>query len=345
MKSQGLCWPAVHQLIPQWFPTSELGRAVSFFTSGAYFGTVVTLLLSPPLIEAYEWPSVFYFFGLLGLGFVCAWHVCVADSPRAHSSISVAEIELIEENSAPSATVPAATVDAAIPWRLLFQSRQLWAFYLNMFASGWSFFVLLAWMPDYFKETLHVEFKDIGWFTFAPYLCQGACALASGAISQAMVARGAWSADQACGNMQLVGLLGPSLFLALLGYTPVTPTLAVFYLTAALSLNAFTCAGASVYHQLVAPRYSGVVYAIGNTFSIIPGVIGIISAGSILDATRSWSVIFLLGILCFLFGVGVWLWLARGRDEALDAHVRALTPDAPAAAVAAVAEAQCDASL
>jgi MFS family permease len=119
--------------------------------------------------------------------------------------------------------------------------------------------------------------------------------------------------------MQLIGLVGPSVFLLLLGYTPINTTLAVIYLTAALSLNAFTCAGVSVYHQFLVPRLSGLVFSIGNTCSIIPGVIGIVVAGSILDATQSWSLIFLLGIMCFVAGTVVWVCLAHGRPENLDA--------------------------
>ena len=135
-------------------------------------------------------------------------------------------------------------------------------------------------MPEYFKDTLNVDFDKIGFVTVAPYFFQGACAIGSGVLSQALVVRGWASAEQAMYAMQLIGLVGPAAFLALLGYTPITTTLAVCYLTVALSLNAFTCAGASVYHQLIAPRFSGLVFSIGNTASIVPGVVGIVGAFS-----------------------------------------------------------------
>ncbi len=53
--AEGMAWPAVHQLMSVWFPAAELGRAISFFTSGSYFGTVITMLLSPPMISAWGW--------------------------------------------------------------------------------------------------------------------------------------------------------------------------------------------------------------------------------------------------------------------------------------------------
>jgi ACS family sodium-dependent inorganic phosphate cotransporter len=166
--AEGLAWPAVHQLIPQWFPTDELGRAVSIFTSGSYFGTVITLFMSPPMITAYGWPSVFYFFGSLGFGFVLVWNWKITETPSEQSSISHDELVYIESNSQRASH----SAPTHIPWSLLFTSKQLWAFYLNLFASGWSFYVLLAWMPQYFKDALHVDFDSIGFMTLAPYFFQ-----------------------------------------------------------------------------------------------------------------------------------------------------------------------------
>lgn len=265
----------------------------------------------------------------------------VTDSPALHAAIHADEVAFIEANlqqkivdaahtgsAAPSSAatdadhrVPSAP-STRIPWCLLFSSKQLWAFYINFFASGWSFFVLLAWMPDYFREALNVDFDNIGFVTVAPFFFQGACAIGSGVLSQYLIERGVWTAEKACYDMQLFGLVVPAIFLALLGYSFINTPLAVFYLTAALSANAFTCAGVSVYHQLVAPRFAGLIFSIGNTFSIIPGVIGIAAAGSILDATHSWSLIFLAGIACYVVGIVSWLGMANGRCEALEAWER-----------------------
>lgn len=112
-----------------WFPPNEVSRAVSFFTryefdmtvfvgthlfyycyssfssqfflvfmalllvtSGAAFGTVITVLASPPMIAHYEWPVVFYFFGALGCAFTVIWHLVVFDTPADHATISTQEV-------------------------------------------------------------------------------------------------------------------------------------------------------------------------------------------------------------------------------------------------------------
>ena len=317
--AEGMAWPAVHQLMSVWFPAAELARAISFFTSGSYFGTVITMLLSPPMISAWGWPCVFYVFGGLGFVFLTAWEMCVTDSSALHKNIHADEVAFIEANLQQKIVGVPSAPSTRIPWCLLFSSKQLWAFYINFFASGWSFFVLLAWMPDYFKDALNVDFDNIGFVTVAPFFFQGACAIGSGVLSQYLIDRRVWTAEKACVNMQLIGLVVPAIFLTLLGYSVINTPLAVFYLTAALSANAFTCAGVSVYHQLVAPRFAGLIFSIGNTFSIIPGVIGIAAAGSILDATHSWSLIFLAGIACYVVGIVAWLAMAKGRCEALEA--------------------------
>jgi MFS family permease len=149
---QGLAWPAIHSMMSRWFPNFELSRAVCFFTSGSYFGTVLTVLTAPPLISRYRWPSAFYVFGGLGFVFVGFWNWCVVDAPHLHATIHADELLYIE-----TYTRAAVKSTSTVPYGILFRSKQVWAFFANMFASGWGFFVLLSWMPDYFATEMHVN--------------------------------------------------------------------------------------------------------------------------------------------------------------------------------------------
>jgi predicted MFS family arabinose efflux permease len=46
---------------------TERSRAVSFIFGGLHVGSLVGLIVAPPLIEAFGWQSVFYWFGALGV--------------------------------------------------------------------------------------------------------------------------------------------------------------------------------------------------------------------------------------------------------------------------------------
>lgn len=71
----------------------------TFAYAGAQFGTVISLPISGALAaSAAGWPSIFYFFGALGI----LWSICFfflgADSPSKHRSISQEERVYIEES-------------------------------------------------------------------------------------------------------------------------------------------------------------------------------------------------------------------------------------------------------
>eukprot|EP00455_Lapot_gusevi_P056050 TRINITY_DN921_c0_g2_i1.p1 TRINITY_DN921_c0_g2~~TRINITY_DN921_c0_g2_i1.p1 ORF type:complete len:493 (-),score=109.87 TRINITY_DN921_c0_g2_i1:505-1983(-) len=320
--AEGLAWPSIHSLMGSWFPAFELSSAVAIFTSGSYFGTVFTVLAAPPFISHYGWPSVFYIFGFIGFFYAALWWWIVYDTPTTHPTIHPDEVSYIESYR----SVPTSTLSSGyIPWKALLTSKQVWAFFINMFASGWGFFVLLSWMPDYFQEEFKVDLNEVGYYTVMPYVFQGIVAAASGTISSYLVTRFNFSLLATCSIMQLVGLVGPSIFLTLLGFTHTSPVTAAVYLTLALSINATTCAGVSVYHLYIVPQYAGLVFAMGNSWAVLPGVIGVATAGSILDAYHSWTLVFLLAIISYLLGAVVWVVFARGEVQGLEApnHISA----------------------
>ena len=48
------------------FTQEERSRAISFIFSGLHIGSLLGLLVAPPLIENFGWETVFYLFGVAG---------------------------------------------------------------------------------------------------------------------------------------------------------------------------------------------------------------------------------------------------------------------------------------
>lgn len=65
---EGTTFPALSVLLSQWVPIKERGKLGALVLGGGQVGTILGNLLSGVLLDAYEWPVVFYLFG--GLGFV-----------------------------------------------------------------------------------------------------------------------------------------------------------------------------------------------------------------------------------------------------------------------------------
>ncbi|KAL0337518.1 UNVERIFIED_CONTAM: putative anion transporter 6, chloroplastic [Sesamum calycinum] len=64
---EGVSPSAATDMIARSIPIEERSRAVAFVFGGLSVGSVLGLLLAPPLIQNYGWGSVFYIFGSLGL--------------------------------------------------------------------------------------------------------------------------------------------------------------------------------------------------------------------------------------------------------------------------------------
>ena len=60
-----------HQVYCRWVPVQERSRSLSLVYSGMHVGSILGLALSPQMVQAMGWPSVFYIFGSLGIGW-CA---------------------------------------------------------------------------------------------------------------------------------------------------------------------------------------------------------------------------------------------------------------------------------
>src|SRR5215471_6903581 len=63
---EGVNFPAIFSLAARWTRAAERSRALALNYSGVYLGTVLALLLTPPLIVHFGWPSAFYASGALG---------------------------------------------------------------------------------------------------------------------------------------------------------------------------------------------------------------------------------------------------------------------------------------
>lgn len=51
----------------RWVPKNERSRSLAFVYSGMFVGSMIGLAISPHMISAFSWPSVFYSFGSLGV--------------------------------------------------------------------------------------------------------------------------------------------------------------------------------------------------------------------------------------------------------------------------------------
>jgi ACS family sodium-dependent inorganic phosphate cotransporter len=239
---EGVAMPAMNNLLSKWVPVRERSRSLALVYSGMYTGSVLGLACSPHMIHALGWPSVFYIFGALGVGWWAWWWRNAASSPAEDPAISEAERRYIARNTAPSRPL------AAVPWRLLLSKPPVWALIVSHFCHNWGTFILLTWMPTYYNQVLGLDLKSSGLLSVLPWVTMAVAANVGGWIADSLVSRG-WSVTHVRKIMQTVGFLGPAFFLTRLSAVH-TPVGAVACMMAAQGLDAFSQSGLYSNHQV-----------------------------------------------------------------------------------------------
>jgi MFS transporter, ACS family, solute carrier family 17 (sodium-dependent inorganic phosphate cotransporter), other len=286
-------YPAAFNMIGRWVPPLHRSRAVALMTSGAALGTVFALPVSGWLVRDYGWPTPFYAFGVLGLAWAGFWFARVRGGP--------------------SVEAPRSPARAPIPWRALLRSSAVWAIIVGHFCYNWCSYVLLAWLPSYFKSTFGVSVANAGMLSAAPWLVIFLVGILAGFLADYLL-RAGWSATLVRKLAQTIGLSGAGIFLLLLpGAASITSALVLMCL--ATGLLALCLAGFPPNCLDVAPRHADVLYGISNTFATLPGLFGVFITGWLVDRTGSFAVALSVTAGVALLGAVVFLIFASGERQ------------------------------
>ncbi|MGQ0700693.1 MAG: ACS family MFS transporter [Panacagrimonas sp.] len=299
-------FPASYNLFAKWIPRQERSRAVAFTLGGIPMGTVIGLAASGALVAQFGWESVFYVFGAVGIVLAIFWFIAIHDSPARHPGISEAECAHI------AAGLSAATAERTpLPVAKLLKAPAFWALVVNHFCSNWILYVLLSWMPSYFRDVQGLNLAKAGFAAAAPWLSMFVMANLSAWVADETIRRGV-SVSLVRKLMQAGGLLGASAFMLLINQVQ-TPTAAILVMCGALGALGLTWAGYAPNHLEIAPKHADILMGITNTAGTLPGIIGVAVAGWMLDTTGSYVSVFLLA--AGITSVGALVWIVFSRSE------------------------------
>jgi len=287
-------FPASINMIGRWVPVSRRSRAVALFSSGLSLGTVVSLPLTGWLVREHGWPMPFYMFGLVGFVWVAVWFAGVG-SGRG-----------IEAETAP-------TEKRVIPWGRMARTPAVWAICVNHFCHNWSLYVLLAWLPSYFKTMFGVTLTSAGILSAAPWLTSFIMANVGGNVADRMINAGR-SPTFVRKLLQATGLLGTASFL-LLVQSAGSPTTGMLLMCGATGMLALCLAGFSPNSFDIAPLYADVIWGISNTFATVPGIVGVAVTGWLIERTGTYRAPFVLTAGIAVFGALVFLTFGSGRRQ------------------------------
>jgi MFS transporter, ACS family, solute carrier family 17 (sodium-dependent inorganic phosphate cotransporter), other len=287
-------FPASINMVGRWVPVASRSRAVALFASSLSLGTVVSLPLTGWLVRAYGWPTPFYAFGAVGFVWAAAWVVGVGNGRGVEAE-------------------PVPSDGRSIPWRRIASTPAVWAIVINHFCHNWSLYVLLAWLPSYFRTTFGVTLANAGLLAAAPWLTNFVMANVAGALADGMINRGR-STTFVRRLMQGTGLLGAALFLLLM-QTASSPMTGVLLMCGATGTLAFCFAGFSPNSFDIAPRYADVIWGISNTFATLPGIVGVAVTGWLVERTGGYAAPFIVTAAVGAAGALVFLKFGSGQRQ------------------------------
>ncbi|KAL5550031.1 hypothetical protein UlMin_000207 [Ulmus minor] len=271
--AEGVALPCMSTLLSRWFPTQERASAVGISMGGFHLGNVIGLLLTPIMLSSVGISGPFILFSSLGMLWCINWAFSVCNDPRDCQFITKSELRLIQAGK----TDAPVNTGKLPPLRLLLSKLPTWAIIFANVTNNWGYFVLLSWMPVYFKTVFNVNLKQAAWFSAVPWATMAVSGYVAGAASDYLINVG-YSMTLVRKIMQSIGFIGPGVALLCLNLAS-TPAVAAILLTIALSLSSFSQAGFLLNIQDIAPQYAGFLHGISNSAGTLAAIISTIGTG------------------------------------------------------------------
>ncbi|KAF7146014.1 hypothetical protein RHSIM_Rhsim04G0166000 [Rhododendron simsii] len=271
--AEGVALPSMNTLLSRWFPSHERATAVGMSMAGFHLGNVAGLVLTPIAMSSIGIAGPFIFFSSLGLLWLTTWAYGVTNDPNESQFISNSELRLIQAGKSNTSLKKGELP----PLRLLLSKLPTWAIIVANVTNNWGYFVMLSWMPVYFKTVFNVNLKQAAWFSAVPWGTMAISGYIAGLVSDFLVKAGC-SVTLVRKIMQSIGFIGPGVSLLLLNYAK-TPVVASIFITAALSFSSFSQAGFLLNMQDIAPQYAGFLHGIANSAGTLAAIVSTIGTG------------------------------------------------------------------
>ncbi|KAI6698392.1 hypothetical protein NL676_018511 [Syzygium grande] len=271
--AEGVALPSMSNLSSRWFPSQERASAVGISMGGFHLGNVLGLILTPLLMSSVGISGPFLLFSSLGLLWLMRWANGVTNHPRESRFVGASELRLIEDGKS-----NAAVGNGEIPSvRVLLSKPPALAIILANITNNWGYFVLLSWMPVYFKTVFDINLKNAAWFSAVPWGTMAVSGYIAGAASDYLIKAG-YSLTLVRKAMQSIGFIGPGIALLCLNYAN-SPAIASLFITVALSFSSFSQAGFLLNIQDIAPQCAGFLHGIANSAGTVAAIISTIGTG------------------------------------------------------------------
>lgn len=294
-----------------WFPTGERGLATAIFDSAAKLATAVGVPFVSLILVGYGWRATFLVTGVLSFLFFLAFFAFYRN-PSEDRRLTHAEREYITAGGAQPEGVPT-TGSVEGTFIYLLRQTKIWGLTIGFAAYGYSFYLLLTWLPGYLVHTFGMTVLSSGLYTSIPWLVAAIADLLVGGFLVDVLIRRGMDATRVRKTILVIGML---FGLAIFGATTTRdPNVAIVYITIALAGLAVSAPIGWSIPALIAPR--GTVGSVGSIMNFANNVMSIVApivAGYVVASTGSFNNVFLIAAVVLVIGILSYVFLL-GRIE------------------------------
>jgi MFS family permease len=292
---EGATFPVATRAMQNWTPAARRGFAQGITHSFARFGNAVTPPAVALLIGWTSWRGAFIVLGSISLIWVLTWFWYFRDNPRDHKAVTAADLEKL-----PAYGGAGDGTKRQIPWKRL--TLRMLPVSVTYFCYAWTLWLLLNWLPSFFKEGYQLDLKNSAIFASGVFFAGVVGDTVGGVVSDRIL--------RATGNLKLarlsviiVGMLGAAGCLLAVVLGPKDATAIALFLSGGFFFLELVIGPIWSIPMDIAPQYSGTASGLMNTGSAVAAIVSPLVFGAIVDWTGNWVLPFGVSIGLLLLGV------------------------------------------
>ena len=301
---EGATFPAATAAMARWVKRENRGFAQGLTHAFSRIGNAAAPTLIVYIMATYGWRMAFYVTGVLSLIWVVVWALTFTEDPADHPGVSASELAGLPESR---------KKNVQVPWSPL--SKRMLPVTIVYFCYGWTLWLFLSWIPQYFLHSYHMDLKSSAWFSSGVFFAGVLGDTLGGHVSDRIFKR-TGNLKRARSQMVAVCLLSsmlamlPSLFSHSLLISCLSLSTGFFF--AEMTIGPMWAIPMDI-----AAEFSGTARGMMNTGSALAAIISPVASGYLIDRYNNWELPFFVSII--LMAVGVMLAYRMHPERKFDA--------------------------
>jgi ACS family glucarate transporter-like MFS transporter len=286
---EGATFPAASAAMSRWVAKGERGLAQGITHAAARIGNALAPAAIVYVMASYGWRASFYACAVISVVWVALWALSFTERPQDHPLITAAELAALPlPGAAPQST----------PWGPLL--KRMWPVTLVYFTYGWTLWLYLSWIPQYFLHSYDLDLKKSALFSSAVFFAGVLGDTLGGVVTDRLLKKS--------GSLQLARchLVSVCMALSILSLVPLVFVhelrLAVPCLGAGFFFAEMTIGAMWALPMDIAIKHCGTASGIMNTGSAAAAIISPVVSGLLIDLTGNWQMPFFASMGLMMVG-------------------------------------------